>query len=299
MIQKFCCLALIGILFGCSKITVENPTDRFLAAEKVSKLENSLLEEVSGGAVSVNNSGMIWLHNDSGNPANLFLVDRKLNIRFTCTLKDITNRDWEDMAIGPGPVSGKNYIYIGDIGDNDSKYDTKYIYRFEEPVWDGKTDQLTIEKFDTISFEIKAKKRDLETLMLDPATKDIYLISKRDDPVWLYRLKHPYSTDSTIMAEKLFALPFVQIVGGDFSRDGKKVLVKNYEHVYYWENNDGLPVEELLKQEPYEVPYVLEPQGETIMWAPDESGFYTISEKNVGKDSYLYFYSTSPKGKKS
>ena len=26
-------------------------------------------------------------------------------------------RDWEDMALGPGPKQGQDYLYVGDIGD--------------------------------------------------------------------------------------------------------------------------------------------------------------------------------------
>jgi len=47
-----------------------------------------------------------------------------------------SNRDWEDMAIGPGPVDGQQYLYIGDIGDSLAQYDIKYIYRVPEPCVD-------------------------------------------------------------------------------------------------------------------------------------------------------------------
>jgi hypothetical protein len=85
-------------------------------------------------------------------------------------------------------------------------------------------------------------------------------------------------------------LPFTQIVGGDVSPDGKKLLIKNYEHVYYWVNEKYKPLKELIRETHFEVPYEVEPQGEAIGWARDHSGFFTISEKNIGKDTYLYFY---------
>jgi hypothetical protein len=126
--------------------------------------------------------------------------------------------------------------------------------------------------------------------MIVPSTRDLYIVSKRDKPVWLYVLEYPYDTEKTNEAKKLFSLPFLQIVGGDISPDGKKILLKNYEHVYYWKNTSNLSIPQLIKEKPFEVPYELEPQGEAIMWAHDDSGFYTVSEKNVGKSSYLYFY---------
>ena len=277
------------VMVGCSTINVENPTDKFLPGQKLSKLQSDQLKEVSGGVASINNPGLFWLHNDSGNDPELYLVDDSLKVVFTCSL-DVENRDWEDMAIGSGPVEGKTYIYVGEIGDNLSKYDKKHIFRFEEPVWDGHSRDIDIADVDTISFTLEGKNKDTETLLLDPSSKDLYIISKRDEPVWLYRLKFPYPGDSTLVAAKLFSLPFTQIVSGDISPDGKKILLKSYEHVYFWENIEEMPITEALKQKPYEVPYEIEPQGETIMWRRDGSGFYTISEKNVGKSSYLYLY---------
>ena len=55
-------------------------------------------------------------------------------IKLTCTLAGVENRDWEDIAVGPGPDASKSYVYVADIGDNEGQYQYKYIYRFEEPV---------------------------------------------------------------------------------------------------------------------------------------------------------------------
>lgn len=289
MIKRFVIVVACGVLTSCSNVTIENPTDEFLEGKKLTKLENGPLEEISGGAASATNPGLFWLHNDSGNDPEIYLVDESLEIRATCPLP-VENRDWEDMAVGPGPVAGINYIYLAEIGDNAAKYPTKYIYRFPEPEWDGATPRLEPGKIDTISFRLEGKNKDTETLLIDPATRDLYVISKRDEPVWLYVLSYPYPTDTLTEAKKVHSLPFIQIVGGDISEDGKQILLKNYEHVYYWNNTSGFSIPELLRTQPFEVPYEVEPQGEAIMWARDQSGFYTVSEKNVGKDSFLYLY---------
>jgi hypothetical protein len=290
MVKNFLYIAgLICALSSCTNVSVENPSDKFLSAKRLAKLENKILEEISGGDASSVNPGHLWVHNDSGNDPELYLLDNKLNILLTCRLDMIENRDWEDIAVGPGPDPGKSYIYIGEIGDNLSQFNSKYIYRLPEPKWDGKTKSLTITDFDTITFQLDEQK-DAEALLLDPLTKDIYVVSKREEPVWLYLLKYPQPTKGTIVAQKLMSLPFKQIVAGDFSHDGKMVLLKNYEHIYFWERKDQTSVADVLEEKPFEVPYTIEPQGEAIMWAKDNSGFYTISEMNKGKDSYLYFY---------
>jgi hypothetical protein len=79
-------------------------------------------------------------------------------------------------------------------------------------------------------------------------------------------------------------------VAGDISPDGREVLIKNYDHIFYWENTEGKTIPSLLQESPSEVPYKVEPQGESIAWSDDLSGFYTISERNKGKKSYLYYY---------
>ena len=71
---------------------------------------------------------------------------------------DFENRDWEDIAVGPGPVDGKNYVYVGEIGDNDAKYRFKRVYRFEEPVLNKTTKSIDIVAFDTIIFRLPKKK---------------------------------------------------------------------------------------------------------------------------------------------
>ena len=283
-------IALIS-LFGCSRIRVKNPTNDFLAAKRIVKLTDKRLEEVSGAASSVKNKGKLWVHNDSGNGAEVFLVDTKLNILLTCNL-GIDNRDWEDIAVGPGPERGKSYIYVGEIGDNNAKNQLKYIYRFEEPTWSEGQSSIEITDFDTIVFQLSDKRKDCETLLLDPNSKDLFIISKREEPVWMYKLPFPQSTTDTLTAEKLFSLPFTQIVAGDVSGDGNRILLKNYEHIYYWKTDKTTSLEELLRKKPFEIPYEIEPQGEAIAWARDISGFYTLSEINMGKDSFLYFYET-------
>lgn len=288
IIRKCFPFVILVLVIGCSGAKIHNPTEDFHSGKRIVKLKNPVLGEISGMAASRANPGLFWVHNDSGDEPRIFLINQDLKILLTCNLEGATNRDWEDIAIGPGPVEGKTYLYIGDIGDNNGEDRYKYIYVLEEPVLDGNQDVINITAFKKITFELEGKRKDTETLLLDPQTRNLFLVSKREEPVWLYRLDQ--TAGDTTVAKKLFSLPITQIVGGDVSMDGRRVLLKNYEHVYYWINEKDTSVEDLLRQPAFEVPYEMEPQGEAIAWAADYSGFYTLSEKNVGKESYLYFY---------
>jgi hypothetical protein len=275
-------------------------TDEFLAGKRLAELKGTTLKEISGLAASKNNKGLLWAINDSGNGAEIFLLDENLDIKLTCTLGNAHNRDWEDMTVGPGPEAGKTYVYVGDIGDNEGQFKEKYIYRFEEPTWTGDTEEFQITDFDTITFELPDGRKDTETLFIDPKKKDLYIISKRESPVYLYKLSYPQSAHGKMIAEEIMSLPFTKIVSGAMSNNGSELLIKDYDHIYFWSNTDSRAWAEALKQQPREVPYEKEPQGESITWATDDSGFYTISEKQGGKKakkSYLYFYQRNPSSK--
>src|SRR5690242_5307485 len=90
----------------------------FLPCQRLAEVKDFNLLEISGLATSINNPGYLWAHNDSGKKSEVYLVDDSLQILLTVKLPVIMNRDWEDIAVGPGPDPNKNYIYIGDIGDN-------------------------------------------------------------------------------------------------------------------------------------------------------------------------------------
>lgn len=281
---------ILCVLVACSKKEPEQLTSNlFQPAQRLAHLSNKELSEVSGVAASANNAGLLWMLNDSDNGPKIFLVNDKLDIMLTCTLEGVKNRDWEDLAIGRGPDPNKNYVYVGEIGDNRAAYDYKNIYRFEEPVLLNGSKTLAIEKFDTITFALSDGKKDTESLMLDPKTKNLYVISKRENPVYVYELKYPQSTHDTIIAEKLISLPLSQAVAAGFSENGNELLVKNYKNVYYW-NIGNRKLADALKDEPLVVQYKEEPQGESITFSRDGKGFYTISEKVKGEESYLYYY---------
>ncbi|MFD1003561.1 hypothetical protein ACFQ21_29825 [Ohtaekwangia kribbensis] len=285
-------IAIVCVLAfaSCMQTRKDTFTDKFEKGQRLAELKTKKLKEVSGIAASVTNPGMLWALNDSGNKAELYLIDKNLNIVYTCSLAGLENRDWEDISVGPGPDSNQSYIYVGDIGDNEAVYPYKYIYRLREPrVRQGRSD-TTVAAVDKIVFKLPNAIKDTESLMIDHKTKDLYVVSKREDPVYVYKLKYPYSTTDTLTATETVSLPFASIVSADYQSGSGDVVMKNYDHIYYWENSRGEDVSTLLKRKPVEVAYESEPQGESIAWATDGSGFYTISEVKKKEKSYLYFY---------
>jgi hypothetical protein len=287
-------ILLIGYIgFGCNKPPkikrkryIVN-SERFDFGVIKGLLDYPDIDEASGLVASRVNPGMYWTHNDSGDHPRIFLIDSLGQYMATLWLKDIENRDWEDIAIGPGPDSKTNYIYIGDIGDNFNRYSEKHIYRFVEPKINGK--DTTISGIEKIAFSLPDGPRDTEALMVDPSTGDLYLITKRGS-IDVYRLSFQQSLMQEQIAEKLISgLPFYGIVAADWSADGEEIVIKSSGNIFYWYMKENKVLTETLRSEPEILKYDPEPQGESIAFDIFGKGFYTVSEKKDNQPEFLFY----------
>lgn len=287
-------LLMVSLLFSiaCAQQRKEEATNNsFEDGVSVGMIEGKEIREASGLVASISNPGMLWTHNDSGNGAEIFLLDDKGQVKCIVQFNDIKNRDWEDITIGAGPEENKVYLYVGEIGDNNSAFEYKFLYRIEEPVIAEGVSDTTLTKIDTIKFKLSDGERDTEALMIDPVTKDLFIFSKREQRVNLYKLTYPLSTTETMTAEKVLEkLPFTLIVAGDISEDGNEILAKNYDNIFYWKRLPRESIEETIQRTPERLPYSPEPQGEAIAFSSKGDGYYTISERKKKLLQHLYFY---------
>ena len=289
--KKLSCLLVVSFFCIYNTLFSQNSPE-FSNQVNMGLIKNPDIVEASGIVESRKNPHVFWVHNDRNNENRLFAFNSNGKNLAVYHLDGIVNRDWEDIAIGPGPSDGVDYIYIGDIGDNYSEYDLKYIYRIPEPDVHFMQEPVAKTLFgaETITCRYPDGVRDAETMMLDPLTKDLYIVSKRElNELRLYRAPYPQSTTEIIMMEHLATLNLTQFVGGDISSSGLEILIKNYETIYYWSRNASENIWDVLTEEPIIVPYVEENQGEAVCWASDSMGYYTVSEES-GIESYLYFY---------
>jgi hypothetical protein len=240
------------------------------------------LQEVSGIVSGRVNPELLYMHEDSGNRNVVFIFDTLGQLRGEMALPGAINRDWEDIAIGPGPIPGVSYIYIGDFGDNNAVRQEVRIYRFQEPVLSpcilDSFFKMVIEDIDVIHYQYPDGPRDAETLLVDPLTADLIIITKREQRVHVYELPYPQSTVG--FADILFRgfLPFRWIVGGDISPDGGDVLIKDLGTIYYWQRSISGLVPTLFHTTPSKVAYLEELKGEAVGWSSDGQGYFTISE---------------------
>lgn len=300
---KFCIIiTLIFVIWmAVSSCTKQNvPSDEpntmamdsipFLAREVAGSLENKLIDEVSGLVASTSFPGYLWTHNDSGDEARIFLTDGTGKHVSEIKINGAINRDWEDITSGTDPVSLKNFVLIGDIGDNNAKYKFVTLYQVNEPsILPVKDTTLQVAKKYTVTYPDGP--RDAESLMVDPFSNDIFILTKREPQIFVYRIAYPYPTTDTIVAEKTATLPFTQLVAGDISQNGLEILIKNYDSVYYFKRNTNESVSSTLQKMPVVLPYIREPQGEAICFSKDGTSYYTVSEKTgFGLTPVLYKY---------
>ena len=266
-------------------------------------VEYDKINEASGVASSKNNPQLVWTHNDSGDLARIYGVGLDGSHLGQLRLSGAIALDWEDMCIGPGPEKGVDYIYIGDIGDNFANRKKKRIHRLKEPIIEPAKGNLPfdikIKDFETIVFKYPDGNKDAEALMIDPSTKDIYILSKRESAVSVYRLPFPQSTTSVITAEKLGSLTISpeesyrrsdQITSADISRDGQMILIKTYYDVILINKSKNDLLTSILSSEQFKLDYWRRSGGESVCWRWDQKGYYTIPEESRNIPAHLYYY---------
>jgi len=281
---------LILLCFISSKVHLFSQT-KFSQPIDKGTVDNTIINEASGIDASIMNKDVLWTHNDSGGNPQVFALNTNGVLLGVYTLQAATARDWEDITIGT--VDGKQYIYAGDIGDNNSAYDVKYVYRFLEPTVSATQARkdATITSYDKLSFVFPDGKRDCETMMFDPLTKDLIFISKRETNVNVYRWKYPQSLNKTDTLRLIATLNTTGIVGGDISNSGREILFKSYNLVYYLQRATNETLETTFKKALTTVTYVMEPQGEAICFSSNDGGYYVLSEESPLKvKPHLYFY---------
>jgi hypothetical protein len=258
----------------------------FLAGIPQGKLANPLLEEVSGLVASQRYPNRLYVHTDSGGESVVFVLDTLGNELGRLDLSGLKNRDWEDIAIGPGP-NGSSYIYVAEIGDNEAKHEEIYLYRFAEPEL---LQAIPSTAIDQVKLQFPGGPKDAETLLADPITGSLFLVSKREPKNALYQVPTTAFEKGSATLEKVHEFDFNSSVGGDISKDGSQILIKTYLAVFYWKRTDKQSLVEALKAVPIRLPYVPEPQGEAIGFNFKGDAYFTLSEKRNGVMPTLYRY---------
>lgn len=280
---------VLTLMVGVSSCAVFAEQAPFLEGRKVGQIQSPRLTEISGLAASRRTPGVLWVHNDSGERPCVYAVNLKGDLLAVYRVTGAQARDWEDIAIGPGPQPGMDYLYIGDTGDNTGRYPSITVYRVQEPAVDpnARGHEAKTESAEALRMVYPDGPRDAETVLVDSLTRDIYVISKRDFFSRVYRAAYPQSTSQRITLKLVCLLPVGLATGGDVSPDGKRVIVRSMYWASLWGRDPAKPLWHAFQGKSLTLPLSSEPQGEAIGFDPNGQGYYTISE---GKDPPIYYF---------
>jgi hypothetical protein len=254
-------------------------------ADPSPKVAEDDLTEASGVVASTANDGVLWMHNDSGGNPEVFAVgmaDGAARGRFTLEGAEAT--DWEDIALGPG-AEGASELYLGDIGDNDSRRSNVTVYRVTEPTVPSPAGEDTLPGVDAHTLTYADGARDAEALLADPDTGDLFVVSKQWDGAvpGVYRIPADAlaSPGTSVEMERTGDAKVAGgdlVTGGEISPDGSIIGLRTYTSVLLWERAPDQTVTEALAGEPCKAAAAPETQGEALGFLPDGAGYVTVSE---------------------
>lgn len=248
---------------------------------KLANLANKAITESSGIACSRNQPGVFWTHNDSGNDARLYAFDRKGRDLGSCLLDGVEAFDWEDIA--SYTLDGKNYLLVGDIGNNGLNADVQLLHLVEEPPLDPQSG-LKVKRVpvvQTIHLAYEDKPRNCEALGVDPVTRTVLLVSKEKKPEsHVYALAWPKGDPKKVhTARKIATLKLPLVTGMDISPDGRRAVVGTFRHGYEFHRGAGEDWAAAFARKPVEIELPERVQGEAICYGPDGKTLYLTSER--------------------
>ena len=251
------------------------------------------ITEASGLVMSRKNgnANILWTHNDSGGGTAIFAFKEAGGMLAKYTIGGATNNDWEDIAIGPGPTSGVDYLYVANCGSGAAN--PREIYRVAEPTVSHSQSFTTgtIASADVDTFSFTAPSTNCEAIFVDPVTGDLFWVEKDTTGyVGLYRCPASQLTagsrDITWTLVKSIQVNRVGGIGAtaaDISADGKYIIIRNYEEATVWKRDvaAGETVSEAFNDRPTGDSYVdftFSGLIESIAFNPDRTRVYHLAE---------------------
>ncbi len=172
------------------------------------------IDESSSLVVSSVHPGLAYTANDSGDGAFIYTVDMSTGDTVgVTTLSGVEPTDVEAMASGPGDT-----LYVADIGDNSASRDSVTVYWIDQP---GRGDTTVDARSATLEYPGGA--RDAEAVLVDPATGQLFVVSKELFGGTIYAAPTPLSSDHVNRLQPVGTAPSL-VTDGAFLPSGEAVL---------------------------------------------------------------------------
>jgi hypothetical protein len=263
---------------------VDAACDGRLVLREGPAVRSARLTEVSGIVESRSRAGVLWVHNDSGDAARLYAIGLDGKMLGTFRLAGVETRDWEDIAAGPGPVAGRRYLYVGDIGDNARARSSVTILRLREPAVDPDAAPATrtITGVDRLVVRYPDGPHDAEALLVDPRSGAVFVVTKQlDGRAGVFRAAAGLRDGSTTTLRRVATLRLgfgVLVTGGDVSPSGSVVALRTYGSVLLYERPAGKSLWAAFRGRRCSAIAPPEAQGEAIALRTGGGGYVTVAE---------------------
>jgi hypothetical protein len=233
-------------------------------------LRDARITEASGLVASAAYDDVLYTHNDSGDTARFFAIDRNCRTHATFVLSGVQARDWEDISRGPAGT-----LWIGDIGDNAATRERGIlVHRVEEP---GPREGEVRIPSTAYRLRYPDGPHDAEALLVHPRSGQLLIVTKGFGGGVVYVAKLPLSASAPNVLRAAGRVSVPEVTAGDISPDGSRVVLRNYTAAYEWDVKGG-DVVAALKGEPTRIPLPRSPQGEAITYSRDGTSLIVASE---------------------
>lgn len=222
----------------------------------------------SSGLALAGDGDAVWTHNDSGTPT-LHRVGLDGRLRGQVAVTGATVTDWEDIAAGPCPGSGR-CLYIADIGDNQAARPNVTIYRVPEPAPGAARTQPAA----ALTAAYPDGPQDAEALLVLPDGA-VYIVTKGETgPVAVYELPRTARPGAVARLRRVAVLNPERvsrperITGAAASPDGQWLAMRTLRTLRFYPTGNlsagtlGTPLTHDLRP-------LREPQGEAVAIGAD------------------------------
>ena len=264
---------------------------RYGQLKKITDLPD-ILEEASG-VEKIQGSDILWMHNDSGNNAEIYGVTTQGNIVRKLAI-EVKNNDWEDIT-----SDEQGNLYIADFGNNDNKRKNLVIYKIAHQylLTNG---EVPVEKInflypDQTKYPPKKKDRffDAESILYYKNNLYIFTKSRVKDAygkTTLYRIPAKagsYKAEYVSEFETCNYDSSCWITAASISPDKNKVALLNHNTVFVFSNFTG---DNFFNGNcsRYELNHTSQKEGITFK---DNHTVYITDEKSHGMGGNLYEFS--------
>ena len=256
-----------------------------LVASTPGVVASTSVTELSGIGASRRTDGVLWVHNDSGDSPRVFAVGTDGSDLGEYVLDGATARDWEDLAIGPGPDGAQTYLYVGDIGDNAAERASVQVYRAPEPVVTptaGTPAPQLVTGVATLTLTYPDGPHDAEALLVDPRSGELFIVTKvQDGTAPVFRAPANLADASTTALTQVGTVSLGlgrAVTAADVTPSGDVVALRTYFGVVLFPRPSGAPLAEAFTQSPCSGAVASEAQGEALGFTRGGRGYLTASE---------------------